>query len=309
MNLFRFDYDVTFMVFFMDADRRVYARYGGRDGTSPDARQSLAGLRATMESVLAEHRSETPRYAPRVSEKPLLIHEVPSAKGRGRCLHCHQVREILDQELTRLGRWSLDEVFRYPPPDNLGFRLDVDQSNVVGEVTPDSPAARAGLRAGDRIRELNGVPIHSFGDAQFALDLAPLRGTIQVSWLREGRVASADLELREGWKRTDISWRPSQWRLVALARIYGPDLNDEEREALGLRSEQLAFRETGSTSNQAKSAGIREGDIIIGINDQELDMRAGDLARYVRQSFVVGETIIVNLIRDGQRMRVPMLLR
>ena len=33
LNLFEFDYDLTFMVFFLNAEGKVYARYGGRDGT------------------------------------------------------------------------------------------------------------------------------------------------------------------------------------------------------------------------------------------------------------------------------------
>src|SRR5205823_13416877 len=55
LNLFEFDYDLTFMVFFLDAAGRVYARYGGRDATSADSRQSLAGLAYTTQSVLRTH--------------------------------------------------------------------------------------------------------------------------------------------------------------------------------------------------------------------------------------------------------------
>jgi hypothetical protein len=50
LNLFEFDYDLTFMVFILDAEGRVYARYGGRSPEGPDQRQSLEGLRYTMGS-------------------------------------------------------------------------------------------------------------------------------------------------------------------------------------------------------------------------------------------------------------------
>ena len=49
----------------MDADENVYARYGGRDGLDPDNRQSLAGLSATMKSVLAMHAREKKEFAPK----------------------------------------------------------------------------------------------------------------------------------------------------------------------------------------------------------------------------------------------------
>ena len=60
LNVFEFDYDCTFMVFFLNAQEKVYARYGGRDADGPDSRQSLAGLHYTMESVLKMHARKAP---------------------------------------------------------------------------------------------------------------------------------------------------------------------------------------------------------------------------------------------------------
>src|SRR5258705_171824 len=44
LDLFDFDYDLTWMAFFLDADARVLGRYGGRDAGEPDDRSSGAGL-------------------------------------------------------------------------------------------------------------------------------------------------------------------------------------------------------------------------------------------------------------------------
>jgi len=72
----------------------------------------------------------------------------------------------------------------YPLPENLGVTLEIDRGNVVKSVVDTTPAAAIGLKAGDLIRRLNGVPIHSFGDAQFALDRAPRTGSIEIAWQR-----------------------------------------------------------------------------------------------------------------------------
>ncbi|HMF17190.1 MAG TPA: thioredoxin family protein, partial [Gemmataceae bacterium] len=109
------------MVFFMDAKEEVYARYGGRDSKDADNRQSLEGLRYTMQSVAAMHRGEQKEFAPKVEGPPVLIREV-TAGGRGKCLHCHQVKERLNRKLLANGDWTRDMVYRYPLPDNLGFR-------------------------------------------------------------------------------------------------------------------------------------------------------------------------------------------
>ena len=52
LNLFQFDFDLTMMIFFLNADEHIYGRYGGRDGKNPDGRHSLAGLRYAMQAAL-----------------------------------------------------------------------------------------------------------------------------------------------------------------------------------------------------------------------------------------------------------------
>ena len=57
---------------------------------------------------------------------------------------------------------------------------------------PESPASRAGLDAGDVVRRLGGVPIHSVADVQYALDRAPKAGAVEIVWRRgEGTEAAS----------------------------------------------------------------------------------------------------------------------
>ena len=37
LNVFDFDYDLTWAAFFLNADETVYGRFGGRDAESPDS--------------------------------------------------------------------------------------------------------------------------------------------------------------------------------------------------------------------------------------------------------------------------------
>lgn len=308
LKVFDFDHDLTFMVLFMNDRQHVYARYGGRCEQGPDARQSLAGLRSTMESVLAECRSDKPRIAPRQPGMPLMIRDVAGSRGLGRCIHCHQAKEVVYDDLDRKGKWNSQLAFRYPLPENLGLQLDLDRSHVIRQVAEDSPAKRGGLQAGDRLLEVNRVPIHSEADVRFALDRAPQRGTVAVSWQREGRSLSGRLELPDRWKRTDISWRPSLQKFVATCRIYGRDLNEQERTELGLTPTQLAFRQQARVPAAAERAGIREGDIILGFDHEQLELTAYDFLLHVRSNYLKGETVRVNILRAGRRLNLPMKL-
>src|SRR5262245_16068732 len=197
------------MIFFLNADEKVYARYGGRDSKSADSRQSLDGLAYTMKSVLEMHEREEKTFAQRTEGAPKSVRDLAGPRGFGRgCVHCHQVKETMQGQLRRSGKWDRDAIWRYPLPTNLGFDLEVDRGNVVRQVKEKAAAADVGLKVGDVLRRLNGVPVHSFADAQFGLDRAPKTGTVEVVWQRGEETKTEKLTLPEGWRKSDISWRP-----------------------------------------------------------------------------------------------------
>jgi hypothetical protein len=300
------------MVFFLNAGERIYGRFGGRDAKGAETRMSLAGLHHAMAAALDTHarRAEAADPAPPKRGAPKYIRDVATGRRRfGRCFHCHQVKEVLNAELQRAGKWSRDLVWRYPLPDNLGLVLEVDRGDVVGRVEPGSPAARAGLRAGDVVLRLNGVPVHSFADAQYVLERAPKAGSLGISWRRGRETLKGELTLPEGWRKTDISWRPSMQRFVPSPRLFGRDLPAKEKEALGLSAKHMAFRLEGHVHSQARDAGIRAGDVVLGIDDKKLAMDASAFQWYVQRNYLVGDRVTVNVLRNGERLRLPMTFR
>jgi serine protease Do len=305
INLFEFDYDLTLMVFFLNSDEQIYGRYGGRDAEDAESKQSLAGLRYTMLAALETHKEKRPRVE---RKKPLQVRSLPSAGNYRGCIHCHNVKEIQNDELKRRGQWSREKLWRYPLPENVGLSLEVDRGNVVKSVGPTSIAGAAGSAAGDVIDKIGGLRIRSFADAQTALDLAPVKGSLVVEWLRKGERHSANLTLKDGWKRTDISWRPSMQKYLAAPRLYGRDLSLDERKALDLQPKQLAFAHRDRVLTLAKKAGIKPGDVILGFDRQQLQMTAYDFQTWVRENYIVGDQVKINVIRDGKRLDIPMTL-
>jgi predicted metalloprotease with PDZ domain len=317
LNVFEFDYDVTLMVFFLDERDRVYARYGGRDAKGADSRHSLAGLRYTMESVLALHQRRQEAvdaddrldFAPKSQESPKYLRDGGARSFARGCLHCHQVKEALNGEVRRAGKWDRESIFRYPLPENLGLTLELDRGNVVKSVAEKTPAAAAGLQAGDVLRRLNGVPIHSFGDAQFALDRAPRTGPIDIAWQRDGKPRQDKLELPAGWRRTEVAWRASMRGLLPYPRVGGKDLTADEKKALGLSLTQLAFRQRDFVSSVLKATGIRSGDVVLGFDGKHLEMTAEEFTRYVQNNYLVGDKVTIDVLRDGKRHEFSMTLQ
>ena len=295
------------MVFFMNADEKIYSRYGGRDASSPDHRQSLAGLHYAMESVLRLHGDGDSPFVPRLEGPPRLIREIAGSRG-GRCMHCHQVQETIVADLRKNGKWDREMIWRYPLPENLGFDLEIDRGNVVRAVKPSSPAAVIGMKPGDVLEQIAGMPVHSFGDAQFALEHSPASGSVDVAWRREDQRMSDRLALQPGWRKTDITWRPSMHRMMPSARLYGDDLKAEEKKTLGLSAKQLAFRQKEFVPIQSKSAGIKAGDIILGFDDKPLEMNVDEFLKYVQINYLVDDHVTINVLRAKDRLRLPMTL-
>src|SRR5262249_3583379 len=242
---YQFDYDLTWAGLFVSPDGQVLGRYGGRDAESTDGKTSLRGLHYAMEAVRKANRERhdgSPRPAKparrTAADYPGFKRLRPTA-----CVHCHQVHELQRDALQARGEWSLDKLWIYPPPENVGLTLEVDRGNVVARVAAKSAAEKRGLRQGDVIRTLGGEPVASFADAQYALHQHGSNAPLAVVWLRDGKEMAGKLELADGWRKSDISWRWSLRQLEPSPWVHGEDLTPQEKKALGLGEKRLALRQ------------------------------------------------------------------
>jgi hypothetical protein len=309
LNVFDFDYDLTWAAFLMNAEEKVYGRFGGRDTGSPDHYLTLAGLKYALRNALAAHRQE-PNGKP-AAEPTARTVERYAAAGRlkpNACIHCHQVYDFRREEMKAAKTWHREDVWVYPQPANVGLVVDANQGNRVVSVTPESAASRAGLRPGDILQQLQGKPVTSFADLQYALHRAPVQGTVALSWQRGEKSFKGSLDLAEGWRQTDISWRTSMWGLEPVPGVYGQDLTAEEKKALGLTAKRLAFRQGQFVPPPARAAGVQAQDVIVGIDQKPLDMTMLQFNAYVRLNYQVGDRVTLNVLRNGKRVDLPMTL-
>lgn len=318
LRLFDFDFDLTWAAFFMNAEGHILGRYGGRNEQAAEAHLSLLGLKYAMQRALQSHRKAAKRAARLVPLEPneaARPEEFAAARRlkEGDCIHCHQVYDFRREAFE--GDWRKQRVWVYPPPENLGLVMSVDQGDLVQQVISGSPAARAGLQSQDRLLWVlpgntgDAIPIASYADLQYALHRTPSEARhLSLAWERHGREHQSRLPLPEGWRKSDISWRASMWGIAPRASVWGQDLNTQEKESLGLLPTRLAFRQGDYVPPQAARAGVRAGDIVLGIDGLELEMSMLQFNAYVRLHYEVGDTITLNLIRDGKRLDLPMKL-
>jgi S1-C subfamily serine protease len=155
---------------------------------------------------------------------------------------------------------------------------------------------------------VNGVPVASFADLQYALHRAPARGSVPVAWERAGKPHTGRLELADGWRKTDVSWRWSLRGLQPEPCVDGADLTPREKQELGLGAKQLAFRQGPFVTPPARHAGVQINDVIVGVDGRRLEMTARQFGAYVRLHYRPGDEVRLNVLRAGKRLELTLKL-
>jgi len=335
LKLFQFDWDLTFAVFFLNADRTIYGRFGTRSHHEDAERDiSLEGFNKAMAGALELHRDyaavkaslagktgPAPRHE-RPEQYPTLRQFRPTfdfaAKGHN-CMHCHQLGDAERQVYRTAGKPIPDEaLFPYPMPDVIGLKLDPQEKAKVVEVAADSAAAKAGLKRGDELVSLEGQPLLSIADVQWVLHNVRDNGTepakLKAKARRGGETVDVSLTLEQGWRRRgDISWRATSWELrrMATGGLVLEELPEAARRKLALDADALALRVkyVGQFGPHAvgRDAGFRVGDVIIQFDKLKDRATESQLLAWAVQNLKPKDRPAVTILRGNQRMELRLL--
>jgi serine protease Do len=160
-------------------------------------------------------------------------------------------------------------------PDNSSFfNLPDATGAIVSQVVPDSPAAHAGLKSGDVLRELNGRKMINGSALQVAVSETAPGSAIELGILRDGKPQTVKITVGEfhagNTEEASNGGSPQQnnGRLgLALA-----DLTPDVRQQLNV-PEQVhgaAIQEVRPGS-PADDAGLTPGDVILEVNRKPVD--------------------------------------
>jgi hypothetical protein len=307
LRRFEFDCDLTWYVFLLNADETIYGRYGGRDAKSADSRLSMKGLHYAMSRALEAHKSPPPPT--KLAGSPMTPENLSAGKDHKGCIHCHNVKEFERAEAIRAGTWDRESRWVYPLPENIGIILDVDIGNRVNAVTKNSPADLVGLRSGDLITNLNDLPVASFADVSYALHKAATSGQLPMRYLRAGKTETVKLTLSSGWRKTNLTWRPSLLEIIPSVAFSGDDLTAAEKMKLGLPAKRAAFRQGDPVHYTLAKAGFQAGDIIVGFDDHTANGKLTDLLAVIRQNYLVGDSMTVHIFRNEKAQTIKLALK
>ncbi len=189
-------------------------------------------------------------------------------------------------------------------PLSESFGLEKPKGALVASVTADSPAAKAGIEAGDVILSYNGKTLNRSGDLPPLVGNTAAGTSVPVEILRDGKIRTLEVQVGalENIEKMQLSQAtPSAKSPLGIAAA---DLNAKQRKALGVdRGVQVHRVNPGSV---AAKAGMRAEDIILTFN--QTDVETVDQLRELVAKAPVGKPLAILVMRDGNTQFVPIVI-
>lgn len=186
------------------------------------------------------------------------------------------------------------------------YNLSKPEGSLVTQVAPNSPAARAGLQAGDVILKYNGTAISRTSELLNYLNRSVPKQKIDLDVLRDDKRRSISATLDTAPDETPA--KSTEQRKTSKGPILGVsirDLTQPELERLELKGGVLIQNvQAGGLAAQAR---IQPNDVVISVNGKAIlntkqfveivsDLKNGTVAR-------------IGVIREGQRAIIGMRIQ
>ena len=170
------------------------------------------------------------------------------------------------------------------------FKLPTPAGALVAQVEPGGPAAKAGIKAGDVVRSIDGQPVVASGDLPaYIAPLNPGRDVKLEVW-RQGK--PVELTAKLGGAQKDQAQAKAADETAADKGKLGLALG-QARNGGGVVVEDV----TGA----AARAGVRPGDVVVAVNGTPVD--SIDAVRQAAQK--TGKSVALLVKRGEQTLFVP----
>jgi serine protease Do len=136
---------------------------------------------------------------------------------------------------------------------------------LIGDVVPDSPADKAGLKRGDLVTRIQGQEVRDANDLMNRVALLLPGSKVELTLMREGKEKKFTVTVGKREEEKLASTGSGGEGAVTSLGVAVQDVNDAARKQyrLGKRVKEGAVVTQVDPEGPAAEAGIREGDVIV----------------------------------------------
>ncbi|MEE3501158.1 Do family serine endopeptidase [Acidiphilium acidophilum] len=186
---------------------------------------------------------------------------------------------------------------------------------LIAETVPNGPAAKAGLKAGDVITKVDGKTVHTVRDLALEVSEVKPGQDVHVTYIRDGHEKTAAIQVEKFPKNAAAAFNPNAPHnstsntSKADLGLSLSQLTSALHQQLGIPSNVQGAVITHVTADSpADQAGLRDGDVIVGIGsatvtDPDQAVSAIDAAKSKH-----AKAVAVRIMRDGQSIFVAIPL-
>jgi serine protease Do len=236
-----------------------------------------------------------------------LISQTGGFSGMGFAIPSQIVRPTIDS-LMKYGKVNhgyigigISDVM---PDEAKFFHVDNAIGAVVTQVEPNAPGAKAGLKVGDVITELNGKEVSDAGELQAKVGEQQPETTIHLKVLRDGKATEVPVTLEAMGKSdhdhevADAGHGKPRWGL-GLGDLT-PDVRQQLRAGDDVHG---AVIEQVTPGSPADNAGLQQGDVITEV-DRHPVQSAGDVQKALSNVAKDGDALVLVWSNAGSSFRV-----
>jgi len=170
---------------------------------------------------------------------------------------------------------------------------------LVSQVTPDSPASRAGIEKGDIILSVNGKPVSDSAQLAMTISLMQPGAEVNLKVLRDGVDREIPARLAEMPNETARAGAESGTPENGMSGVSVEDVTAQTARQLGLPSNAAGVVVTSvDPASQAAVNGLQRGDVIVEVNHKPVRNTA-DYRQALKHS---GEETLLLIDRQGSAL-------
>jgi len=214
--------------------------------------------------------------------------------GIGFAVPVSMAKAVVDQLLqygeVRRGRLGVT-VQDLTPELARALDIEVAEGAVITQVEPGSAAESAGLAAGDVVTAIDATPIRNSTELRNRIGLTPVGKDIRIAYVRDGKRRTVDVEIAAGGQ---VAMSGAD----TFERLGGAEFRNMEASHPRYDDAPGPVVANVEPGSPAWRNGIREGDIVLGVNRIRV-RNVDELSAALERS---GTTVALDVLRGNTRI-------